>query len=76
MRGTKTSTFHDFWMFEPWGTLTYGFKYTKNLKYKNNMETSLKYIVLAINMKCLKIEKSTFWNRFETDGHRQMMKTR
>ena len=27
---TKTSKFHDFWIFEPWRTLIYGFEYAKN----------------------------------------------
>ena len=32
MGGTKTSKFHDLWIFEPLGPLIYGFKSTKILQ--------------------------------------------
>ena len=40
MEGTKTSKFHGFWIFEPRGTLTYGFHIPKYFnKYEKVMET-------------------------------------
>ena len=62
MGGTKTSKFHDIWIFEPWGTHISGFQYTKLLqKYQND------YVFLEIIILCefdnLEIEISEMLHR-------------
>ena len=54
MGGTKTSNFHDFWMFQPLGTLIYGLEYTKLfLKIRTSMA--------AFREKTLFSERTKLW---------------
>ena len=75
MRGTKTSQIHDFWIFEPRGTLIYWCKYTI---YKNTLKKSRKYGDLLKHYygSYLNILDFQLFGNLGKGGRRKMMKMR
>ena len=67
---------HDICIFEPRGTLTYGFHYIKMFKQIRNMDTFLEIIINKNNHRFRKIKQRKFRTGIGEDGHRKMMKVR
>ena len=78
MGRTKTSKFHDLWIYGPLGTHIYGFKHTKNIwkidqnnlyEYKEHMGTFLDNIIL-MNLRISGTSFLSIWEKTGTDKSR------